>query len=134
MENGIDRVEDGWDLRPMRGVGVGEVVLGSTVRLHIGPHGIEAHGPAELTAGTEAFPVHAAARLNLDRVTQLLDQVVAEVRADDAGTLNVRFANGWQLDVPAASDGPGWTVALRGRHFLASAPGGGVRTSEQRRN
>ncbi|WUD72180.1 DUF6188 family protein [Streptomyces sp. NBC_00510] len=132
MENGIDRLVDGWDVRAIRGVGVSEVTVGGTVQLHIGSNGIEVHSPAELTAGTETYPVHASARINLDRVTQLLDQVVAEVRADDSGALRVRFANGWQLNVPVASDAFGWTVVLGGRHFISSVPGGGVRMSDQR--
>ncbi|WP_405406906.1 DUF6188 family protein [Streptomyces sp. NBC_01104] len=145
MENGIERVEDGWDVRPIRGVGVGEVTVGNTMRLHIGPHGIEVWSPAELTADGVTCSVHAYGRINPGRMPQLLDQVVAEVHAADSGVLRVRFANGWRLDVPVPPEGPGgagglngcgdagWIVALRGRHFLRPTPGGGVRISGRRR-
>ncbi|MFI0730835.1 DUF6188 family protein [Streptomyces sp. NPDC021225] len=132
MRNGIDRVEDGWDVRSIRGVGVGEVVVGSVMRLHIGSHGIEVHSPAELTAGGEAYAIHAAGRINLDKVTLLLDQVVAEVHVSDSGALKVRFAGGWRLDVPVVPEGLGWIVALRGRHFISPVAGGGVRMSDRR--
>ncbi|MFJ2094463.1 DUF6188 family protein [Streptomyces sp. NPDC087901] len=131
MENGIERVQDGWDVRSMRGVGVGEVIIGSMLALHIGSNGIEVWGPAELTADGETFPVHAATRINLGRVPKLLDQVVAEVHAADSGVLRVRFAHGWRLDVPAAPRGLGWFVALRGSCFLRSTPGGGVKFSDR---
>ncbi|MFF3950218.1 hypothetical protein ACFYYN_36215 [Streptomyces sp. NPDC001902] len=82
MENGIDRLVDGWDVRAIRGVGVSEVTVGGTVRLHIGSNGIEVHSPAELTAGTETYPVHASARINLDRVVaRLALRAVDEVLA-----------------------------------------------------
>lgn len=132
MGNGIDRVENGWDVRSIRGVGVGEVVVGGMMRLHIGSHGIEVQGPAELTAGGETYRIHAAARINLDKATLLLDQVVAEVHVSDAGALKVRFAGGWQVDVPVVAEGLGWTVSVRGRHFIMSVEGGGVRMSDLR--
>lgn len=127
MEYGINRVEDGWDIRSMRGVSIGEMVIGSELRLHAGSNRIEVHSPAELTTDHEAAPVHASARINLDRLPQLLDQVVAEVHAADSGSLRVRFANGWRLDVPASPGAFGWVIGLRGSCFIGSRPGGGVR-------
>ncbi|WP_405804825.1 DUF6188 family protein [Streptomyces sp. NBC_01187] len=133
MASGIERVEDGWDVRSMRGVGISEVTVGTMIRLHIGPDGIEVHSPAELMADAESHQVHARPRINVGKVTQLLDQVVAEVHAADSGVLGVRFASGWQLTVPVASDAFGWVVAVRGQYFIGSKPGGGVGFSDQRR-
>ncbi|TVL91224.1 DUF6188 family protein [Streptomyces sp. SAJ15] len=133
MANGIERVEDGWDVRSMRGVGVSEVTVGSMMRLHVGSDGIEVHSPAELMAGGKPYHVHALSRINLGKVPQLLDQVVGAVHAADSGVLKVRFASGWQLTVPVVSDAFGWSVAVRGRYFIRSEPGGGVRTSDRRR-
>ncbi|MFR9676312.1 DUF6188 family protein [Streptomyces sp. TR06-5] len=134
MENGIDRLEDGWDIRAMRGIGIDEVLIGRALRLHAGSSRIEVHGPAELKTGSEALPVHASARINLDRLPRLLDQVVAEVHAADSGTLGIRFAGGWRLDVPVSPRAVGWIIGLRGTAFLASLPGGGVRTSDRPRS
>ncbi|MFD8261653.1 DUF6188 family protein [Streptomyces griseoluteus] len=126
MDNGINRVDGGWDIRSMRGSGIGEMVIGGHLRLHTGSNRIEVHGPAELTTHHEVVPVHASARLNLDRLPQLLDQVVAEVHAADSGSLRVRFAHGWRLDVPVSSSAVGWIIALHGSCFIRSLPGGGV--------
>jgi hypothetical protein len=120
-------VADGWDIHSMRGIGIGEMIIGNVLRLHTGSNGIEVHSPAELTTNLEAVPVHASTRTNLDRLPQLLDQVVAEVHAADSGSLRVRFANGWRLDVPVSSDAFGWIISLRGSYFISSLPGGGVR-------
>ncbi|KJY43413.1 hypothetical protein VR41_03305 [Streptomyces sp. NRRL B-1568] len=133
MANGIDRIEDGWDIRSMRGVGISEVIVGSMIRLHIGPDGIEIHSMAELMADGDTYPVHAASRINLGRAAQLLDQVVAEVHAADSGLLRVRFASGWHLSVPVTPDAFGWFVAVRGQQFISSKPGGGVSISSRRR-
>ncbi|MFF1838608.1 DUF6188 family protein [Streptomyces sp. NPDC058231] len=133
MVDGIDRVADGWDVRSMRGVGVSEVAVGTVLRLHVGSDGIEVHSAAELTAGGgETYKVHALARINPGKATQLLDKVVTEVHVADSGVLRVRFAQGWQLIVPVATDALGWVVAVRGRYCLRSEPGGGVRTSDRR--
>lgn len=118
----------------MRGVGVGEVIVGNTMRLHIGSNGIEVRGPAELTADGKTYLVDASARINLEWVPKLLDQVIAEVHAANSGVLTVRFASGWRLDVPVVPSGPGGTVALRGRCFLSSVPGGGSAPSTARRS
>ncbi|MEV5388642.1 DUF6188 family protein [Streptomyces sp. NPDC052721] len=126
MDNGINRVEDGWDIRSMRGIGIGEMIIGSVLRLHTGSNRIEVHSPAELTTDHEVVPVHASARTNLDRLPQLLDQVVAEVHAADSGSLRVRFTHGWRLDVPFSSSAFGWIIGLRGSYFISSLPGGGV--------
>ncbi|MFF7965506.1 DUF6188 family protein [Streptomyces sp. NPDC007903] len=126
MDNGINRVEDGWDIRSMRGIGIGEMIIGSGLQLHTGSNRIEVHSPAELTTDHEVVPVHASARINLDRLPQLLDQVVAEVHAADSGRLRVRFAHGWRLDVPVSSSAFGWIIGLRGSYFISSLPGGGV--------
>lgn len=134
MANGIDRVADGWDVRSMRGVGVGEVTVGSTMRLHIGSDGIDVHSAAELTADGETHTVHAASRINPGAAVRLLDQVVAEVRAADSGVLSVWFANGWQMTVPVTRDVFGWVVTVRGRYFIRSAPGGGCVTAPDRRS
>ncbi|MFF0413616.1 DUF6188 family protein [Kitasatospora sp. NPDC004745] len=120
------------DLRVMRGISVSEIVLGTSLRLHIGPHGIEIHSPAVLTTGRQTHPVHAPARTNLDQAAQLLDQVIADIHPHDTGALQIRFANGWHLDVPATTDRPAWTIALAGRHFLTPTPGG-TTTSDRRR-
>ncbi|WP_405771712.1 DUF6188 family protein [Actinacidiphila glaucinigra] len=133
MDNGIDRVEDGWDIRSMRGIGIGEVIIGDVLRLHTGANQVEVHSPAELATEHEAVPVHASTRTNLDRLPQLLDQVVAEVHAGDSGSLRVRFANGWCLEVPASSDAFGWVIGLRGSYFIRSLPGGGVRMPDRPR-
>ncbi|MFF9391884.1 DUF6188 family protein [Streptomyces griseoluteus] len=103
MDNGINRVDGGWDIRSMRGSGIGELIIGGHLRLHTGSSRIEVHSPAALTTNHEVVPVHASARLDLDRLPQLLDQVVAEVHAADSGSLRVRFAHGWRLDVPVSS-------------------------------
>ncbi|MGW5047564.1 DUF6188 family protein [Streptomyces griseoluteus] len=126
MDNGIQRVDGGWDIRSMRGTGIGELIIGGHLRLHTGSSRIEVHSPAELTTNHEVVPVHASARLNLDRLPQLLDQVVAEVHAADSGSLRVRFAHGWRLDVPVSSSVFGWIIALQGSYFIRSLPGGGV--------
>ncbi|MFF4653546.1 DUF6188 family protein [Streptomyces sp. NPDC001380] len=126
MENGINRVEGGWDVRSMRGIGIGEVIIGSVLQLHTGSNRIEVHSPAELTTDSEALLVHASGRVTLDRLPQLLDQVVAEVHAADSGSLRVRFANGWRLDVPVSASALGWIIGLRGSCFISSPPGGGV--------
>ncbi|MEU7428722.1 DUF6188 family protein [Streptomyces sp. NPDC040750] len=105
---------------------MGEMIIGGVLRLHTGSNRIEVHSPAELTTNREVVPVHASARLNLDRLPQLLDQVVAGVHAADSGSLRVRFAGGWRLDVPVSSSAFGWIVALQGSHFISSLPGGGV--------
>ncbi|MFE1317337.1 DUF6188 family protein [Kitasatospora phosalacinea] len=131
MENEIDRADEGWDVRSMRGVGIGELVVGDALRLHAGSNRIEVHCPAELTTDHETVPVHAATRTNLDRLPQLLDQVLSEVRAADAGSLRVRFANGWRLDVPVSSGAFGWVVGLRSGCSVSSLPGGGVRTTDR---
>ncbi|MFB7209544.1 DUF6188 family protein [Streptomyces sp. NPDC056255] len=131
MDNGINRVGDGWDIHSMRGIGIGEVIIGNVLRLHTGSSRIEVHSPAELTADHEAVPVHASTRTNLDRLPQLLDQVVAEVHAADSGSLRVRFANGWRLDVPVSSDAFGWVIGLRGSSSISSLPGGGVRMPDR---
>ncbi|GLW54847.1 DUF6188 family protein [Kitasatospora phosalacinea] len=133
MENGIDRTGEGWDVRSMRGVGIGELTVGNVLRLHVGSSRIEVGGPAELTTDHGAVPVHASTRTNLDRLPQLLDQVVSEVRAADSGSLRVRFANGWRLDVPVSSAAPGWVIGLRNGCFISALPGGGVRTSDRLR-
>ncbi|MFJ4437010.1 DUF6188 family protein [Streptomyces sp. NPDC088923] len=127
MDNGIDRVDGGWDVRSMRGSGITEMIIGSVLRLHAGPDGIEVHCPAELTTSEGALAVHAATRTHLDRLPLLLGQVIAEVHAGDAGGLRVRFANEWRLDVPVSTGGPGWLIHLRGRHFISSLPGGGLK-------
>jgi len=127
MHNGIDRVADGWSISSMRGTGIGEVVIGRALRLHVGAHGIELHRPAELTTDHGTVAVHASARTNLDHLPHLLDQVVAESRAADAGSLHLRFANGWRLDAPVSCDASGWIVALPGNRFIGSRPGGGLR-------
>nr|WSW67903.1 DUF6188 family protein [Streptomyces sp. NBC_00995] len=127
MDIGINRGDDGWGISSMRGIGIGEVLIGNALRLHAGANRIEVHSPAELKTDHEAVPVHAASRTNLDRLTQLLDQVIAEVHAADSGSLRVRFANGWRLDVPVSSDAYGWIICLRGSYFIRSLPGGGVR-------
>ncbi len=127
MDIGINRGNDGWDINSMRGIGIGEVLIGNALRLHSGTNCIEIHSPAELKTDHEAVPVHAASRTNLDRLTQLLDQVIAEVHAADSGSLRVRFANGWRLYVPVSSDAFGWIIGLRGSYFIRSLPGGGVR-------
>jgi hypothetical protein len=89
MDNGINRGDDGWDIRSMRGIGIGEVIIGNESRLHTGANRIEVHSPAELTTDHEAVPIHAATRTNLDRLPQLLDQVIAEVHAAESGSLRV---------------------------------------------
>ncbi|MFB8024962.1 DUF6188 family protein [Streptomyces sp. NPDC056465] len=127
MDIGINRAGDGWNISSMRGIGIGEVFIGNALRLHAGANRLEVHSPAELRTDHEAVPVHAASRTNLDRLTQLLDQVIAEVHAADSGSLRVRFANGWHLYVPAPSDAYGWIIGLRGSYFVRSVPGGGVR-------
>ncbi|MFC9039987.1 DUF6188 family protein [[Kitasatospora] papulosa] len=127
MDIGINRGDDGWVISSMRGIGIGEVLIGNALRLHAGANRIEVHSPAELKTDHEAVPVHVASRTNLDRLTQLLDQVIAEVHAADSGSLRVRFANGWRLDVPVSSDAYGWTICLRGSCSIRSLPGGGVR-------
>jgi hypothetical protein len=134
MDIGINRVEDGWDIRSMRGIGIGEMIIGNALRLHTGSNRIEVHGPAELMTDHEAIPVHASTRTNLDRLPQLLDQVVSEVHAADSGSLRVRFANGWRLDVPVSSDAFGWVIGLRGSYFISSLPGGGVRMPDRPRS
>ncbi|WP_037603633.1 DUF6188 family protein [Streptacidiphilus rugosus] len=132
MDNGIDHVEDGWDIRAMRGIGIGEVIIGNVLRLHTGSNRIEVHSPAELTMEREVVSAHASARINLGRLPLLLDQVVAQVHAADASSLHVRFANGWRLDVPVARGGAlGWIVSLRGSRFISSLPGGGVRMPDR---
>ncbi|MGW7259970.1 DUF6188 family protein [Streptomyces sp. NPDC054834] len=133
MDNWINRVADGWDIRSMRGIGIGEMIIGRVLRLHAGSNQIEVHSPAELTANHEAVPVHASTRTNLDRLPQLLDQVVAEVHAADSGSLRVRFANRWRLDVPISSDTFGWVIGLQGSYFISSLPGGGVRMPDRTR-
>ncbi|WP_340559363.1 DUF6188 family protein [Streptomyces sp. GSL17-111] len=127
MENGINRLEDGWDIRSMRGIGIGEVIIGSVLRLHAGSNQVEVHSPAKLTTDSESLLFHASARINLDRLPQLIDQVVAEVHAADSGSLRVRFASGWRLNVPVSSSAFGWIIGLRGSYFISSLPGGGVR-------
>ncbi|SEL30367.1 DUF6188 family protein [Streptacidiphilus jiangxiensis] len=131
MEKGINRVEDGWDVRSMRGIGIGEVIIGSALRLHTGSNRIEVHSPAELTTESETLLVHASGRVNLDRLPQLLDQVVAEVHAADSGSLRVRFAHGWRLDVPVSPSAFGWIIGLRGSYFISSLPGGGVKMPDR---
>ncbi|MFD7735516.1 DUF6188 family protein [Kitasatospora phosalacinea] len=133
MDNGINRVDDGWDIHTMRGIGVGEVSIGNVLRLHTGSNRIEVHGFAELATDREAVPVHASTRTNLDRLPQLLDQVVAEVHAADAGSLRVHFANGWRLNVPVSSGTFGWVIGLRGDYSISSLPGGGVKMSDRPR-
>jgi hypothetical protein len=131
VDNGINRVEGGWDIRSMCGIGIGEMIIGSVLQLHIGPNRIEVRSPAELTTDHEVVPVHASTRVNLDRLAQLLDQVVAEVHAADSGRLRVRFAHGWRLDVPVSSSAFGWIIDLRGSYFISSVPGGGVRMPDR---
>lgn len=131
MENEINRVEDGWDVRSMRGIGISEVIIGGSLRLHTGSNRIEVPSPAELTTDSEALLVHASPRINLDRLPQLLDQVVAEVHAADSGSLRVRFANGWRLDVPVSPSAFGWIIGLRGSYFISSRPGGGVKMPDR---
>ncbi|MFE9241941.1 DUF6188 family protein [Streptomyces sp. NPDC007007] len=127
MDIGINRGDDGWDINSMRGIGIGEVRIGNALRLQTGTNCIEVHSPAELKTDHEAVPVHAASRTNLDRLTQLLDQVIAEAHAADSGSLRVRFANGWCLYVPVSSDAYSWIIGLRGSYYIRSLPGGGVR-------
>jgi Family of unknown function (DUF6188) len=131
MGNGIDRVEGGWDVRSMRGIGIGEMIIGKALRLHIGSDQIEVHSPAELMTDSEALLVHASARINLDRLPQLLDQVVAEVHVAGSGSLRVCFASGWRLDVPVSPSAFGWIIGLRGSYFISSLPGGGVRMPDR---
>lgn len=95
----------------MHEIGIGEVIIGSFLRLHTGSNRIEVQGPAELTTDSEALLVHASARINLDRLAQLLDQVVSEVHAADSGSPRVRFANGWRLEVPVSPSTFGWIVS-----------------------
>ncbi|WP_202233273.1 DUF6188 family protein [Actinacidiphila reveromycinica] len=124
-------MEDGWDIRSMPGIGIGGVIIGRALRLDTGSNGIEVHSPAELTTDSEALLVRASARINLDRLPQLLDQPVAEVHAADSGSLRVRFANGWRLNVPVSPSAFGWIGSARGSYFTSSRPGGGVKMRER---
>lgn len=130
MDDGINRGDGGWDIRLMRGIGIGEMLIGNELRLHTGANRIEVHSPGELTTDREVVSVHAATRRNLDRLPQLLDQVIAEVHAADSGSLRIHFANGWRLDVPVSSEAFGWVIGLRGSYVIRSLPGGGVRMPE----
>jgi len=115
----------------MRGIGVGEVIIGSLPRLNTGSNGIEVHGPMGLATGSGPVPVHACARIDLDRLPRLLDQVAAEVHAADSGSLRVCFATGRRRDVPVSPDSLGWVVGLQGGRFITPMLGG-VKMADRR--
>ncbi|GHH69652.1 hypothetical protein GCM10018781_28470 [Kitasatospora indigofera] len=50
MDNGINRVGDGWDIHSMRGNSIGEVIIGNVLRLHTGSNRIEVDVPVSSDA------------------------------------------------------------------------------------
>ncbi|MEU6236218.1 DUF6188 family protein [Kitasatospora sp. NPDC047058] len=129
MSQGIVRVEDGWRVPAFRGLGVGELVIDDRLRLRIGSNEIMLCSWAELVADERAYGLSAWPQTNLGKATELLRQVVAEVRVSDQGVLRVLFAGGWRLMVPTSDERSAWTVAVRGSGFLTARPGGEVAVS-----
>ncbi|MEV7780908.1 DUF6188 family protein [Kitasatospora sp. NPDC088351] len=129
MSQGIVRVDDGWRVPAVRGLGVGELVIDDRLRLRIGSNEIMLCSWAELVADERAYGLAAWPQTNLGKATELLRQVVAEVNVSDQGILRVLFAGGWRLLVPANDERSAWTVAVHGHGFLTAKPGGGVAVS-----
>ena len=126
MSEQVVRVKDGWQLPVFRGLGVGELVISDSVHLRAGSHEITLHARAEVLAVGETFDLAVTPRTNLGKVTDLLGQVFADVSAFEPGILQIHFANGWRLRVPADAERPGWVVVVRGEGILAAKSGGGI--------
>ncbi|MFH8841898.1 DUF6188 family protein [Streptomyces sp. NPDC017868] len=126
MTLGIVRVDDGWRVPALRGLGVSELVIDDRLRLRIESNEIMLCSGAELVADERAYGLSAWPQTNLGKATELLRQAVAEVSVSDQGALRILFAGGWRLLVPINDERSAWTVTVRHHGVLTAKPGGGV--------